>query len=268
MTDKLFEDLLDGKLQVIIDPTVPTAVERKCCICGGKDVLLQCHACPLVLHSSCNAAKVKDAVFCTVCAKTDAENQMYISRDAIDVDSWVLVYVNHEWKKGKVVSVDPARTNIVLIQWLTKTSSHDWVDTDRVRIMRTKESNGTKRSSSSAAGNSDERSPKRQRRGRPNTYNEDTDTKANNRSQTDVADKRSAENKTPANNAPVSTADGMTDTYISATSLKAALCAAGSACKAVDIVMNNVDSNVFVCARPPGIHLINSTVLIALLTTI
>ncbi len=259
---------MDGKLQAIVDPTVPTAVERKCSICGGKDVLLQCHACPLVLHSSCNAAKVKDAVFCTVCAKADAENQIYLSRDAIDIDSWVLVYVNHEWKKGKVISVDPARTNIVLIQWLTKTSSYDWVNTERVRIMRTKESNGTKRSSSSATGNLDERSPKRPRRGRPNTYNEDADAKASSRSQTELADKRSADNKTPANNAPLSTADGMTDTYISATSLKAALCAAGSACKAVDIVMNNMGSNVFVCARPPGTRFMISTLLIVLLTTI
>lgn len=46
----------------------------------------------------------------------------------------------------------------------------------------------------------------------------------------------------------------MTDTYLSANSLKAALCAAGSACRAVDIVMTNRGSNVFVCTRPPGHH--------------
>jgi hypothetical protein len=55
--------------------------------------------------------------------------------------------------------------------------------------------------------------------------------------------------------APEPTAEEvMTDTYLSANSLKAALCAAGTACRAVDIVMTNRDSNVFVCTRPPGHH--------------
>jgi len=51
------------------------------------------------------------------------------------------------------------------------------------------------------------------------------------------------------------TADtGMSDTYIGSHSLQAALCAAGSACKAVDIAITSTNCNVFVCARPPGHH--------------
>ena len=48
--------------------------------------------------------------------------------------------------------------------------------------------------------------------------------------------------------------NGMSDTYISSNSLKAALCAAGSACRAVDIAMCNDNTNVFACTRPPGHH--------------
>jgi acetoin utilization deacetylase AcuC-like enzyme len=49
-------------------------------------------------------------------------------------------------------------------------------------------------------------------------------------------------------------ADGMTDTYISKNTLQAALCTAGSACRAVDIAMCNENTNVFACTRPPGHH--------------
>ena len=46
----------------------------------------------------------------------------------------------------------------------------------------------------------------------------------------------------------------MSDTYIGKHSLQAALCAAGTACRAVDIIVKGVDTNVFVCTRPPGHH--------------
>jgi len=46
----------------------------------------------------------------------------------------------------------------------------------------------------------------------------------------------------------------ISDTYLSKNSLEAALCNAGVACRAVDIVFSNTNTNVFVCARPPGHH--------------
>jgi len=46
----------------------------------------------------------------------------------------------------------------------------------------------------------------------------------------------------------------MFDTLVTKNSLKAALCAAGAACKAVDLVLCNSKTNVFVCTRPPGHH--------------
>lgn len=48
--------------------------------------------------------------------------------------------------------------------------------------------------------------------------------------------------------------DGMTDTYISATTMKAALASAGMACKAVDVVVRHANANAFACIRPPGHH--------------
>jgi hypothetical protein len=48
--------------------------------------------------------------------------------------------------------------------------------------------------------------------------------------------------------------DGMTDTYIAVNSVPAAFCAAGSACRAVDIVVACENTNAFVCTRPPGHH--------------
>lgn len=51
------------------------------------------------------------------------------------------------------------------------------------------------------------------------------------------------------------------DTYVSSQSLTAALCAAGAACRAIDIVMaaptaesGKCNTNAFVCTRPPGHH--------------
>ncbi len=65
-------------------------------------------------------------------------------------------------------------------------------------------------------------------------------------------------NDTVNNNRPKPTEppaeEVMSDTYLSANTLKAALCAAGIACRAVDIVMTNRGSNAFVCTRPPGHH--------------
>jgi acetoin utilization deacetylase AcuC-like enzyme len=46
----------------------------------------------------------------------------------------------------------------------------------------------------------------------------------------------------------------MSDTYVSAQSLQAAKCAAGAACRAVDIALCGDNTNVFVCTRPPGHH--------------
>ena len=46
----------------------------------------------------------------------------------------------------------------------------------------------------------------------------------------------------------------MSDTYIGAQSVEAALCAAGSACRAVDIAVTSTETNAFVCTRPPGHH--------------
>lgn len=50
------------------------------------------------------------------------------------------------------------------------------------------------------------------------------------------------------------TAIEMSDTYVGSDSLQAALCAARSACRAVDIAMSGEHNNVFVCTRPPGHH--------------
>lgn len=53
---------------------------------------------------------------------------------------------------------------------------------------------------------------------------------------------------------PLPQPDAMFDTYVGGSSLEAALCAAGCACRAVDIVMCGENSNVFSCTRPPGHH--------------
>lgn len=44
------------------------------------------------------------------------------------------------------------------------------------------------------------------------------------------------------------------DTYISADSFDAALCAAGVATRAVDVVLHGTNTNAFACIRPPGHH--------------
>lgn len=61
-----------------------------------------------------------------------------------------------------------------------------------------------------------------------------------------------SENSTENNEVPNS--DGMTDTYVSASSLKAALTASGTVCRAIDIVLSGSNVNAFACIRPPGHH--------------
>ncbi len=46
--------------------------------------------------------------------------------------------------------------------------------------------------------------------------------------------------------------EGGSDTYISSESVQAALCAAGSACRAVDIALCSSNTNVFACTRYLG----------------
>jgi acetoin utilization deacetylase AcuC-like enzyme len=72
-------------------------------------------------------------------------------------------------------------------------------------------------------------------------------------------DEKSLENnKINDNNTSKSTSNtsgiGMSDTYVGSDSFSAALCAGGVACRAVDVVMRSIDSNVFACTRPPGHH--------------
>jgi hypothetical protein len=48
--------------------------------------------------------------------------------------------------------------------------------------------------------------------------------------------------------------EDMSDTYIGPDTMKVALQVAGTACRAVDIVMTSSATNVFTCTRPPGHH--------------
>jgi acetoin utilization deacetylase AcuC-like enzyme len=111
--------------------------------------------------------------------------------------------------------------------------------------------------------NAEEDRPKRRRktRGSSEAMNLNTSfSKENNLSDSDTAmptksneSKRNNTFSSPKNNN--GTGDVvMTDTYVSANSLKAALCASGTVCRAIDIVMTGNNVNAFACIRPPGHH--------------
>jgi hypothetical protein len=232
--------------------------------------------------------------YCPKCVESGASNCDVLSEERKSdpglVESWILVYSDalHRWRKAVVTALHPERRGTLLVKWWRsdgKGGKSNWVDTARVNILaaipeRASIQPSRSRGSShitappASAGNRERSSTVR--------FDPTTDKKSsaharfkdghsmmlmdgeNGGSVPPLArasaagvggvgalrDGEYADGKPSTN---VSGA-GMSDTYISSNSLKAALCAAGSGCRAVDIALCNENTNVFACTRPPGHH--------------
>jgi hypothetical protein len=199
----------------------------------------------------------------------------------------------HRWRKAVVLAVHPERRGILLVKWWrsdNKGGKSNWVDVAKAKVLvanpermstapsRSRNSNSTSvkpQASVAAVAGSRERAqivrfdPTVERkpgsaRFREGQHSAMMHMDGENGGAVPPLVRAAAagvggvgalrdDDYTEAKSTNISGA-GMSDTYISSNSLKAALCAAGSACRAVDIAICNDNTNVFACTRPPGHH--------------
>jgi len=209
-------------------------------------------------------------------------------------DSWILVYSDalHRWRKSVVLEVHPTRPGVVLVKWWridNKGGKTNWLDLSNSTILtaaaerlgmppsRSRNSLGSSTATVTPAARErqqtvrfESESFERKKSSNNNRFRDDHSMifmdGENGGSVPPLVRAAAAgiggvsalrdgeyEEKTGTGNLSIS-GSGMSDTYLSSNSLKAALCASGSACRAVDIAICNENTNVFVCSRPPGHH--------------
>jgi hypothetical protein len=232
--------------------------------------------------------------YCPKCVESGASNCDALSEERKSdpglVESWILVYSDalHRWRKAVVTALHPERRGTVLVKWWRsdgKGGKSNWVDIARVNILTAipeRASIQPSRSRGSSHITAPPASAGCRERSSTVRFDPATDKKSSAHARfkdghgmmlmdgenggsvpplvrasaagvggvAALRDGEYADGKTSTN---VSGA-GMSDTYISSNSLKAALCAAGSGCRAVDIALCNENTNVFACTRPPGHH--------------
>lgn len=208
-------------------------------------------------------------------------------------DSWILVYSDalHRWRKAVVLEIHPTRPGVVMVKWWridNKGGKTNWLDLSNATILsagaeRLGVPANRSRSTPSAAVNLISASRERQQTVRFESENFEKKKSNSGRFRDDhgmmfmdgetggsvpplvrasaagiggvaaLRDGEYEEGEKGTGSINIS-GNGMSDTYLSSNSLKAALCASGSACRAVDIAICNENTNVFVCSRPPGHH--------------
>ena len=208
-------------------------------------------------------------------------------------DSWILIYSDalHRWRKAVVLEVHPTRPGVVLVKWWridNKGGKTNWLDLSNSTILGASAERlglppSRSRTPTTAAALTNARDRQQTVRFEQESFERKKSSQNNNRFRDNhgmmfmdgetggsvpplvrasaagvggVAALRDGEyedEKGGSGSISIS-GSGMSDTYLSSNSLKAALCASGSACRAVDIAICNENTNVFVCSRPPGHH--------------
>lgn len=247
---------------------------------------IKCRTCPSLIHARCGVSDDNNNLYCQDCTLLGLSDGVESSA-AVSPGQWVYVYsnANTAWRKAVVLSVDPSRLHIVLVKFipaLDDADSYLWIDITKRNIYDISAAPTEEDDEDEVDDDEEEPGPKRKRRRRLSSEvlakresdkilknrdrNEDDDDDLESEEEVPVRKRRgrkpratTAENDSSAtstNQAPANSAvsDGMTDTYVSANSLKAALCAAGTVCKGIDIVMSGENTNAFACTRPPGHH--------------
>lgn len=277
------EKQLDNQIVSILRDTFSLSEPYdRCRLCGelitDDDATLRCASCPCVYHVRCAGKQnnESDSLWhCSSCQSKGIEH----AEEVLGLDNksqycvqgallFLYVHTDRCWKKAFIIGVHSAEPSLVLVKWLDRGQSYKWVDINAVRILKAARSSSgasegqRKRRRESTTTERNVVNGKRQRTKFSSSALHAMDGDSDEDSDGRTPRRRSSNGRrTPGktnvdeNGIKMSNAgDGMTDTYIGSQSLQAALCTAGSACRAVDLVMERPGSNVFVCTRPPGHH--------------
>lgn len=252
-----------------------------CELCKEEDDLIPCSTCPCQYHANCMEDEIGREMLtwhCNNCEENGAATAKELTTDEKQeycrVVGAALFYFSskqHVWIKCTVVAVHPELETVILVKSVSdddeeegKTSDdvYQWIDYSKLRLLKSNALASTDKDNEDDEGDelelagtqesfvrdSSNRS-KRSRRSSPTLE----DMQDSNKRRGRPPARRDPEAKsTTATNANIG--EGMSDTYLGANSLKAALCAAGTSCRAVDIAMSSIGTNVFCAIRPPGHH--------------
>lgn len=262
-----------------------------CEVCKSHGDVLLCASCPCSYHARCADSEEQpmDKWHCPKCKETGAAVGELLSEDdkcaPSIVDSWILVYSDslHRWRKAVVLALHPERRGVVLAKWWrsdNKGGKSNWLNISSATILtgvpeKVSMTNSRTRTQipSLLTTGSRERNPTVRFDATPDKKSANTRFKESSAMMHMDGETGGAvpplvrasaagvggvgalrDGEYPEEKGINISGNGMSDTYISSNSLKAALCAAGSACRAVDIAICNENTNVFACTRPPGHH--------------
>lgn len=263
-----------------------------CEVCKSHGDVVLCASCPCVYHARCTDIEgevpAPGTWFCPKCRETGAAIGELLTEEAKSdpslVESWILVYSDglHRWRKAVVLALHPERRGVVLAKWWridNKGGKSNWLNIADAKVLTAVPEKVSMANSRTRTQIPSMLTMGSRERSQTVRFDATPDKKANARFKESSAmmhmDGETGGSVPPLVRASAAgvggvgalrdgeypeekginiSGNGMSDTYISSNSLKAALCAAGSACRAVDIAICNENTNVFACTRPPGHH--------------
>jgi acetoin utilization deacetylase AcuC-like enzyme len=208
-----------------------------CEACKKQGKLLMCESCPYTYHLRCCIPKLtaipENDWFCHRCLECGADSLNVIDeseKTAALCNSWILIFVKswRRWTPAYVVDYNSKFNAFLCEYWKEvrnrKMKISQWLNISGCRILRSSRS--------------------------------DLDDLRDDGMDFSVPAIHAAPKpvKVSASGDQVDQLAAMADTFIGGDSYNSALCGAAVACRAVDTVMENKNTNVFACIRPPGHH--------------
>jgi hypothetical protein len=276
--------IYDNGSQTVVDScSVCGSVEGDESTENTDNPFIRCSICSSQLHQDChlvgNPSDPPTApVICSDCLKVGINEDNYRVTSSLSSGKWAFVYFPEEkWLKGVSMSVNPTDPTVVLMKFnlpensgsssssSTASPTYRWINIEKMIVYPLVHQS----SAATAGGDDDEENdddtdqnedleisqPKRKRRRITDSTNGNDDNDGGNEMQFPSSPMKKNESRfITASSSPSAyhLPEGMTDTYVSANSLKAALCAAGTVCKGIDLVVSGENINAFACIRPPG----------------
>lgn len=206
-----------------------------CEYCHKTGKLLCCDSCCCSYHIKCLSPKLSEIPsgdwYCRRCLESGADKQNVIreaDKNSSLCNKWILLWneSTHRWTPSFVLEFCEEKCAFLFEYWidrkLKRMKKQKWINILETRVLyaATSEAHMDFLEAERISGAKAKKSMKIS------------------------TDERAAASKQEA----------MIDTYIGADSVDAAHCAAAIACQAVDVVMNNSNTNAFCCIRPPGHH--------------
>lgn len=269
-TEKHVEDLANGAESVIDKPVASNMMTKFlfCEVCKEEEDLKACASCPCQYHLSCieNEMNGEDGGWhCSHCVESGAaEGKVLDDSEKVHYcqtpGAWLYFFASKDrmWRKCCVVAAHPGQNHIVLVKCEDDDNDDEqfvWIDAANLQLLKAENSKVKREDGEEDDDEPDYFCRSRNKKVRQSDANADDVQYSIRKRGRPAATKRDTETKTMTTSLSTSSAnigEGMSDTYLGANSLKAALCAAGTCCRAVDIVLSSQNTNAFCAIRPPG----------------